>query len=596
MKKSTFLHFLMFSFYWFISYNANGQTPNLAFATVLESNHSHGIWSRATVTDTQGNFYVTGLYHGTVDFNPNSTATFLLTYQGGTDNVVGGEADVYVAKYNALGEFVWAKNLIEPTFADMNEERGSAMILDDNNNLYLTGFTTTRGFFVSKWDTDGNEQWTRYFDDTEENNISTFALKKLNNNILVTGMFVGTVDFDPSTTTTNNITSVNGDGFLLSLSNEGNFNWVKQFRCNGFTLLSGLEVDDSNNIFLSGIFLGSVDLNPSATASTIITSNSVSTGAISSAFIAKYSSSGDLIWNRHIRGTAPTDIFMTFIKKDSDNNIIMTGSLKGFASFLPTTTSLSSNDFYTSFLVKYDPNGNLVWTRQFGIPTGTQTSFFTASFTSSLTLDACNTIYVSGEFQGNCDFDPSSEQKTLSTLTNTTDAFLAVYSPEGNHQWSMDIGDTGGPVFVDFSGYLPIALTENNDVIITGSFRGSIDMDPSEGTLLLNSNSGTVPNNAGIFMAKYENPLECSLVTNKFDTTSFIITPNPTKGNFSIQRTNSIAHFDLVVYDLTGKLVFEQFNNKNEFTAIQLPQLSPGVYLAKINTKNDVELIKLIVE
>ncbi len=595
MKKSTLHYSFMACLFWLHAFVA-AQTPTLDFAHSLETNHTHGIWSRATITDAQGNFYMTGLYHGTVDFD-TTAGTFLLTYQGGIDNIVDGEADVYVAKYNATGELMWAKNLVEPTFANMNEERGGSMIIDEDNNLYLSGFTSTRGFFVSKWDNDGNELWTRYFDDEEANSVSTFALKKLNNSILVSGFFMGTVDFNPSSTAVNSVTAFNGDGFLLSLSEEGNFDWVKQFRCNGGVFLSGLEVDNANNIFLSGIFLGSVDLNPSTSTTTIITSNSVSGGAISSAFLAKYSSTGDLIWNRHLRGTAPTDMFFPFIKKDSSNNILMTGSFKGVTSFLPTTTSVNSSEFYTSFLAKYDTNGTLNWAKQFGIPTATQTSFFTASFTSNVLLDACDNIYVSGEFQGNCDFDPSSNEKILQSLTNTIDVFIGMYSPEGNHLWSMDIGNTGNPAFVDFNGYLPIALTPNDDIVITGSYRGSFDFDPSAtNAFLLNSNNSGVPNNAGVFIAKYGNPLACSLSNTTFIPTSFSITPNPAKEYLNLEFNSTDSDYSISIYDLTGKLVFELKNIEINEKRIGLPALTSGLYLVKVTTSSDAYQQKIFIE
>ena len=572
------------------------QTPTLQFAHSLETQHEHGIWSRATVTDSNGNIYITGLYHGTVDFDTSTTGNFPMVYQGGTVNVTDGEADVFVAKYNSAGEFVWAHNLIEPTFANMNEERASSMIIDENNNLYLTGFTSTRGFFVSKWNTNGVELWTKYFDDTEDNFVSTFALKKQNNSIIISGLFANTMDFNPSATENAALTAFNNDGFLLSLSDTGNFQWVRQFRCNGAVILSGLEVDGTDNIFVSGNFVGTVDLNPSETVNALITSQSVSFGAFSSAFIAKFNSSGTLIWNRHIRGTAPTDIFMTFIKKDSNNDLIMTYSLKGNATFLPTATTLDTNDFYSSVLAKYSTNGDLLWTKQFATPTVTQTTFFPSSFTANVILDDCDNIYVSGEFQGNCDFNPNTEEKVLSTLNNTIDAFVASYSPTGDHLWSMDIGKLGNVVFVDFNGYLPIALDQNNDLIITGTFRGQLDFDPSVANeVLLHSNNNGLPNNAGLFMAKYDNPVTCQLNTDEFDDFNFKVYPNPSDGLVNIFIKDLNQDTSLNVFDLTGKKVFSTMI-QNEESTLNLRSLNSGIYIVQLTSVNKSIHKKLIIK
>lgn len=558
------------------------QTPILQSSGSLETEHEHGVWSRATVTDSNGNFYMTGLYHGTVDFD-TTNGSFPLTYQGGPAGAIDGEADVYVAKYSVSGELIWAKNLEEPTFVNMNEERGGAMIIDENNNLFITGFTSTRGFFVSKWDSDGNEIWTKYFDDNEDNLLTTFAIKKKGNSILVSGVFVDTMDFDPSETGSHELTAFNSDGFLLSLSEQGAFEWVKQFRCNGGVIISGLEVDSSNNIFLSGIFLGTVDLDPNPNANAFITSLSVTGAAISSGFLAKYNPNGDLLWNRHLRGTASTDSFMNFIKKDADNNIIMTGSFKGVTTFLPTSTSLNTGNFFSSFLAKYDNNGTLLWTKQFGTPTATQTTIFPSSFSANVLVDNCNNIYVSGEFQGNCDFNPSANENIESSLTNLISAFAAAYSPDGNYLWSMKVGGLGNVTFVDFNGYLPIALDHNNDLIFTGSFRGEIDVDPSAGETLLKSNTGVTPNIAGIFIAKYDNPINsCQLGIGESEEKTFTISPNPSTGTVTVSTKEIAIGSMLDIYDISGKKLFSGKTNA-EVTILDLSDFNTGIYIIEIN-------------
>ncbi|MEO5776801.1 MAG: T9SS type A sorting domain-containing protein [Flavobacterium sp.] len=572
------------------------QTPTLQFVKILESEHDQGVWSRATVTDADGNFYVTGLFHGTVDFDTSSVTSFPLVYQGGIPNDGDGESDVYIAKYNSNGELIWAKDLLEPTFTGMNEERASAMILDNNNNLFLTGFTNTRGQFVSKWDSNGNEIWTKYFDDTTDNAVTTFAVRKKGNSILISGVFSQTLDFDPSVAGTTSLTAINSDGFLLSLSEDGNFEWVKQFRCNGGVIITGLEVDIASNIFLSGIFLGTVDLDPNPAASTLITSQSVSSGAISSAFLAKYNSNGELLWNRHLRGNSTTDFFLVFVKKDSLNNIILSGAFNGITTFLPSTTSLNTAGFYTSFLAKYNNDGTLLWSNLFGTPSGTQTTIFPSSFCANVITDSCNNIYVSGEFQGNCDFNPSTDDNILSAPTNLVSAFVAAYSPTGEHQWSMNVGGLGSVTFVEFNGYLPIALDNNNDIIFTGTFRQQLDFDPSStGSTLLSSNSVN-PNIAGVFIAKYDNPIEsCLLGTNSLKEKSFIIYPNPSKGLVTIATTAFTESYTMTVYDISGKLLVTD-KIETEAATFNFSAFSKGIYIIQLNSGNKSLHQKLILE
>lgn len=591
-KAGTLLLFALLLF----SLESHSQTPTLTFGKGLETSHDQGVWSRATVTDSDGNFYVTGLFHGTVDFDLSPTESSPLVYQGGTLNDTDGESDVYIAKYNSNAELIWAKRLIEPTFTGMNEERASSMIIDENNNLFLTGFTTTRGFFVSKWNNNGDEIWTKYFDDTEDNPVTTFALRKKGNSILISGMFFDVLDFDPSASGTTELTAVNNDGFLLSLSDEGNFEWVKQFRCNGAVIITGLEVDASNNIFLSGIFLGTVDLNPDPATGALITSQSVSVAAISSAFLAKFNSNGELLWNRHLRGSNVTDFFMAFIKKDTQDNIILTGSFKGLTTFLPTSTTMNTGSSYSCLLAKYSNDGNLLWTKNFGNPTGNQTSFSASSFCANVLTDSCNNIYVSGEFGGNCDFNPSADENILSTPNNLTNAFVAAYNSSGEHQWSTSVGGLGNVTFVEFNGYLPIALDNNNDVIFTGTYRQQLDLDPSPTGETLVTSSSTNPNIAGVFIAKYDNPINvCNLNNNDFEENKFTLYPNPSNGLVTISAKGIDESAVVNIYDISGKILLSEEIN-SELTTLDLGNFIKGIYIIELNNEGKNSHQKLILQ
>jgi hypothetical protein len=571
------------------------QAPTLQFAKTLQSEHDQGVWSRATVTDNIGNIYMTGLFHGTVDFDTSDEGSFPLVYQGGIPNDADGESDAYIVKYNPNGELIWAKKLLEPTFTGMNEERGSSMILDGSNNLFLTGFSNTRGFFVSKWNSDGDELWTKYFDDTVDNAVTTFAVRKKGSSILISGVFVDVLDFDPSAGGTTELTAFNNDGFLLSLSETGDFEWVKQFRCNGGVIITGLEVDSGNNIFLSGLFLGTVDLNPDPVINAFITSTSVTTAAVSSAFLAKYNSNGELVWNRHLRGNSTTDFFMTFIKKDSANDIILTGSFKGITTFLPTATSLNTGTFYSSFLAKYTNDGTLVWTNQFATPIGAQTSFFPSSFCANVITDNCNNIYVSGEFQGNCDFNPSPTDTIQSSLTNMISPFVAAYSADGSYLWSMNLGGLGNVVFVEFNGYLPIALDNNNDLIFTGTFRQQLDLDPSTGSALINSNTVN-PNIAGVFIAKYDNPINvCLLGTPTLGEKGFSIYPNPSNGLVTITTKEFTESYSMKVYDISGKLLLSD-KIETELSTFDFSNFTKGIYIIELNHGNQSYHQKLLLK
>lgn len=77
--------------------------------------------------DTYGNVFITGTFKGSVDFDPDTTLTFIL-------NAVPNRVNKFFAKYDSLGKFLWVKNII----AKSNSYPFN-ISLDKYNNVYLSG-------------------------------------------------------------------------------------------------------------------------------------------------------------------------------------------------------------------------------------------------------------------------------------------------------------------------------------------------------------------------------------------------------------------------------------------------------------------------
>ena len=79
----------------------------------------------------------------------------------------------------------------------------------------------------------------------------------------------------------------------------------------------------------------------------------------------------------------------------------------------------------------------------------------------------------------------------------------------------------------------------------------------------------------------------------------FVVYPNPSKGLLNIKFTNSNEVYDINVYDVSGKLVFTQANNKlnhDKIGTFDLSQLVKGDYLIRVKSKNMEKTIKWIKE
>ncbi len=91
-------------------------------------------WKLAT--DASSNVYVTGSFPISIKLNPANKNDSL--------KAVGGQvADVFLAKYDSAGNYLWAKAM-----GGDNDERGRGVNVDRNGNVYITGYfnSTTAAF------------------------------------------------------------------------------------------------------------------------------------------------------------------------------------------------------------------------------------------------------------------------------------------------------------------------------------------------------------------------------------------------------------------------------------------------------------------
>ncbi len=111
-------------------------------------------------------------------------------------------------------------------------------------------------------------------------------------------------------------------------------------------------------------------------------------------------------------------------------------------------------------------NPTLVWVKQMG---GSSSDNGTA-----MAMDASGNVYTTGFFSQTVDFDPSDGTFNL-TSNGEYDVFVTKLDAQGNFLWAKQIGGTN----YDFPGN--IAIDPNGNVLIGGSFRGTVDLNPGAG-------------------------------------------------------------------------------------------------------------------
>jgi hypothetical protein len=219
------------------------------------------------VDDSGSNVYSTGEFRSTVDFDPN----------GGIFNLTSsGSRDIYISKLDASGNFVWAKKI-----GGSGADRGHSIAIDNTNNyVYIAGeFAGTTDFdpgagtnnltaaggqdsFVTKLDISGNFVWARGMGGADPEEPANCIQLDSAGDVIVTGWFSGTSDFNPGIETYNLTSAGENDVYIAKLDAEGNFVWAKRLGGTSYDDAWSLALDAFDNIYTIGSFWYTVDFDP----------------------------------------------------------------------------------------------------------------------------------------------------------------------------------------------------------------------------------------------------------------------------------------------------------------------------------------------
>lgn len=440
--------------------------------------------------DASGNILVTGYFAGVVDFDPSAATQTLASI---------GSNDIFLAKYNAAGNYLWAKSM-GGTLSDI----ALGIKTDGANNIYLTGYfgstdcdfdpsastqsLATNGgndVFIAKYDLNGNYIFATSFGSTGDDRGQSITVDG-SGNIYIGGIITATVDFDPSAATATLASAGSTDGYFAKYTSAGAYIVAGLVGGTSSDQVTGIEVDASGNMIIGGYYNLTADFDPSAATQNITAINS------QDAFFAKYTNAGIYVFAKSIGGTGGD--LCNDMTIDAAGNIYMAGYFSNTnADFDPSAAivNMSNQGGTDVYFAKYDANGNYIFSKAI--------SGSGSEFVNNIITDGSNNIYLTGSMPSITDFDPSTTA-TLSLVTNGgTDSYLAKYDANGNLVFAKNVG--GASVDVGYG----IATDGTGAIYFTGTFNSVVDFD-----LLSNVANLTASNSQDIFIAKYT---ECTAVT-----------------------------------------------------------------------------------
>lgn len=561
MKNLTLI--LLFSFITISTFGQTDWAKNFGGASLDQGSD--------VVMDNFGNLYTTGFFEGTVDFNPGTSVTNLSSV---------GARDFFIAKYDNLGQLIWAKGI-----GGGSHEHARSIALDASGNIFVAGdynglvdfdpgvgfsFQDVKGasdIFVAKYDPQGNFIWAKTFGGVGIESCRDMTLDAFGN-LLITGVYQGTSDFDPNGGVINMTSAGQFDAFLLKLDVSGNYVWVKSIQSVNSNYINQVVVDHTGNIHVVGYFQGTADFDPSSATF------SMTTIGDKSAFFAKYSPQGQLI-NAEMIGGSGFEIGKA-IAVDLQDNIYITGDFRGVVDFDPSVNSnfVTSSGIRDIFIAKYTSQGQFLWADKIG-GTGDDQA-------SAITLDNNNEAFVAGYFNGSMTL---SNAKSFTSAGNT-DIILGRYDTQGQLKYAICYG--GG------NGDEAVGLVANNNGTIYNI--GWIQGVSNFGNTTLNS-----AGDRDIYLAK---TLMENLTTteNPFTTESNIsIFPNPSNGQFNLKIDGfESENLTISIMDATGRILNSQIINTFGQTVYQEEfnisnQVTTGLYFIRIASENSVITKKIFV-
>ena len=383
--------------------------------------------------------------------------------------------------------------------ADYSRNLNIALNISDDLGYPLTGTIALKALVENDAPTlqiEPTQQWTRQLGTTGYDSSQDIAVDS-NGNLFLVGFVRGELDGHPYAGRPA-VPGGRGDAFITKYDASGNKLWTDVLGTAEDDGFEGVAVDSEGNAYVVGQSHDSLNGNVHAGSS--------------DGFFAKYNPEGTLLWSRqigtdghdtlkkivsdnkdnfytvgHTEGlldgtTSHTGVDALIVKWDSDGNPLWTrqltstawsGSTANDVAFDPVTGDIIITGFVTgslngetstgdhdAFVARYDSKGTLLWNRQLG-STGWDAA-------SAIELDSDGNIYISGVVPESLNGDPAFGER---------DFFVAKYDREGNLSWTEQLGTTGHDIAYG------IEVDSNGQVYMSGHVGGSLDGNEHSGTI-----------------------------------------------------------------------------------------------------------------
>lgn len=443
--KSNFLKTIIATFLGILLSSSSSFAQIPAWSWVKRTGGGFEDRGKGIVADSSGNVFVTGSFESqNIDFG-----AFLL------NNPNFAASSMFIAKFNSQGVNLWLK--LVPGRGETSD-----ICLDKMGNIFVTGYERSSGnfsAFVAKFDPTGNLVWLNSIATTFTQSFSNGVATDTIGNVYITGYFQGaTLNF--GSITLNNSSGGYQSMFIAKYTSTGNVLWAET--AIGRAVSNEIHIDDSLNIFITGYYEGGTLSIGSNVFNQI--------ASYAATFIAKYNSSGSVLWAKSI--SCNYEVFGNNITTDKSKNIILTGYTQGIDTlfFDANVYVLVPNRDDVSYIAMFDSLGTPKWAQS---SLGADLYLYGLGY--EIAIDSSNNIYWACSFR--------SPTLTFGTTTlngfGGLDIFIVKFDSLGNVIWAQSAGGA------DDDRVNGLTVTNDGSIFVTGSYKA----DPMTigGNVLINN-------------------------------------------------------------------------------------------------------------
>lgn len=297
--------------------------------------------------------------------------------------------------------------------------------------------TNTFDLFLIKFDPLGNLLWLKSAGASNTYEYSSNLTTDTDGNIILTGTVVQS-----------------GPGYLFVRKYDPNGNMLWTMNPLGIEpKTEGITTDANNNIFLTG-FYAPIDTLKFGSLAMPPVGNGI---GYSDMFTVKLDSNGNALWGKTAGGNL--EDYGNSVSTDAAGNAIVTGYFNDTITFGSTTLIDTVPGAGSIFIVKYDPSGNIIWSKASG---NLYYSGYNDMPTGSTDYDG--NIIVTGTFDAS---DITFDNITLNNSgPGQRDMFLVKYDSAGTIQWAKSGGGSGDQYAYD------VAADRQGNIFVSSNLIG----------------------------------------------------------------------------------------------------------------------------